>query len=670
MRIALVGNQNCGKTTLFNSLTGSNQKVGNWPGVTIEQKRGYIKGTNHELIDLPGIYSLSPYTPEEKVSRDFVLKENVDLIINIIDATNIERSLYLTTMLLETNIDVIVALNMADILEKSGIRIDVNKLEQELKTTVVSISALRKTGISNLIDIIKNNTYLKNEHQKIYSADVEAVIEKLSQHIDIPHPRFSIVKMLECDPEISLIHPVEIEDEMAKLEQKHHIDCEELIADQRYQWITNVKEKCTEKFPVKESITRKLDKVLLNKWLAIPIFIALMGLVYLLSVGIVGHYLTTLISDGFNNLKTLTSEAMLKAGSSAWSASLMSDGIIGGVGAVLAFLPQIVVLFCCISFLEASGYMSRIAFFFDNIFHRFGLSGKSLIPFIVGSGCSVPGIMTSRIVEDDKEKRMTVILTPLIPCSAKLPIISLFAGFIVGNSNAGLSFLVAFLTYIIAIILILLFSILLNKIYFKSNSSSFLSELPEYKLPSLSNIGRDVLDKSLEFIKRAGTIILFASIIVWFLLSFTWTFQYVDGTKITIENSMLGGIGKVFAWFFYPMTGFQGGNNTWAAAVSAIQGLVAKEEVVSSMQVIASKSGGFNNVFGYFQSVPVTAVAYLYFVLYSAPCFGAIGATYKETGSVKKTIYIVLWQIASAWVLASMIGGFGTLITLSIRGQL
>jgi len=667
MKIALVGNQNCGKTTLFNLLTGSNQKVGNWPGVTIEQKVGIIKETNYELVDLPGIYSLSPYTTEEEVSRNFILEENPELIINIIDATSLERSLYLTTMLLETNCNVIVVLNMADMLEKSGIKIDVNKLQNELKTTVVEISALKKTGINELISIIKNKEYILKETQHIFSEDIEKSISTICKHIEMKHQRFSAVKMLEKDPKISSIRPVEVEREINKIEEKHGMEIEQVIADERYNWIVSIKEKCTTQIPVKESITKKLDKVLLNKWASIPIFILIMGVVYLLSVGVIGQYVTAAISNGFNQLSNITKNAMISAGSSQWSASLLGDGIISGVGSVLSFIPQIVVLFVCISILETTGYMSRIAFFFDKIFHKFGLSGKSLIPFIVGSGCSVPGIMTSRIVEDDKEKRMTVILTPLIPCSAKLPVISLFAGFLVGNSNGVLSFLIAFSTYIVAIILILLFSLLLNKVYFKTDSTSFLSELPDYKLPSFRYVGRDVLDKTLEFVLRAGTIILFSSIILWVLISFSWTFQYVDGTTISIKSSILGSIGNAFSWFFYPMLGGQAGENGWATAVAAIQGLIAKEQVVSTMSIIEAKQTG---IFDFFKTIPVTAIAYLFFILYSAPCLGSIGATYKETGSIKKTIGIVCWQIASAWVLSSMIGGFGTLITLKARGQI
>jgi len=674
MKIALVGNQNSGKTTLFNLLTGSNQKVGNWPGVTIEQKSGILRETDHSIIDLPGIYSLSPYTPEEAVSREYIFNEKPDLIINIIDATSLERSLYLTTMLLELDTNVIIALNMQDILEKKGITIDVNKLSELLHTTIVSISALKRTGIDELINIVKEGNYITNIHNEIFSNDVEHTIKNVLKHIHMPHERFSGIKMLENDPKLALAHIREIEGYREELESHYEMDIEQIIADQRYKYIIKIKEECCTEVPVKESITKKLDKVLLNKYAAIPIFIGIMAIVYLLSVGLLGQYLSGWIDILFNGNKegsfigisNLLATAMKDGGASSWSISLVKNGIMAGVGSVLKFIPQIILLFFFISILETSGYMSRIAFFFDRIFHRFGLSGKSLIPFIVGTGCSVTGIMTTRIVEDDNEKRMTIALTPMMPCSAKLPVIAAFSALLFPG-NGLLAFLVAFLSYVIAIVLILLYSLLIKKTVLKGDSTSFLSELPEYKLPDMKYVSRDVFEKTWEFIKRAGTIILVSSIIVWFLVSFTWTFQYVDGSTITINQSMLGGIGKAFEWLFFPMTGGVAEEKTWTIAVSAIQGLIAREQVVSSMEIIASSAGqSIQEYFSFFVSYPVVAIAVLMFILYSIPCIATVSTTRKETGSIVKTLKIITFQFVSAWVVSSLIGGIGVAISKSI----
>ena len=660
MKIALIGNQNCGKTTLFNQLTGSNQKVGNWPGVTIEQKIGTLKNSNHTIIDLPGIYSLSPYTPEEDVSRHFLFEEKPDLIINIIDATSLERSLYLTTMLLELDCDVVIALNMQDMLEKRGIKINLDNLSRELGATVISISALKNTGIEELITTINSGTYLHNNHQHIFSNDIEEGINEIITHIHMPHERFSAIKMIENDPKLGFMHARETEEIRSKIESKYDMDIEEVFANKRYEYVSNIKKKCFEQIEVKESATKKIDKVILNRWAAIPIFLGIIALIYFLAI-FLGGKLTDLLLIAFNGdgesflgLGGLLANAMASGGASAWSISLVKDGIIAGVGGILSFIPQIIILFICISILETIGYMSRIAYFFDRIFHSFGLSGKSLIPFIVGTGCSVPGIMSSRIIEDDKEKRITIALTPMMPCSAKLPIIATFAGFIVGNSNSGLSFIVALLTYVTAVVVILAYAFILNRTLYRGDSTSFLSELPEYKLPDIKYVARDVMEKTLEFIKRAGTIILISSIIIWVLLHFGWNFVYLSSEQIS--SSMLADIGRVFAWFFYPMTGGQYFDNTWAIAVSAIQGLIAREQVIASMQVIG------NQAFIVFRAYPVTAVAFLFFILFSIPCVASVGATKKETGSWPKTLVICAFQLLSSWTIASIIGGVGVAI--------
>ena len=672
MKLALLGNQNSGKTTLFNTLTGTNQKVGNWPGVTIERKEGHIRGTDTVIVDLPGVYSLSPYTAEEEVSRKFVLENDLDVIVNIVDATQLERSLYLTTQILETGKDVVVALNMTDILEKEGITIDEKKLEEELGISVVPISAKKRIGIDELTKLITTRTYKKNPNSKIYSEDIEELITKIKEENSVIN-RFNAVKIIERD--ILVGCSIAYEEDVKHIEEKLDMDSEQFIAHQRYLYIEKVKTKCFTALPKKETITDKLDKLFLNKWAAIPIFIGIMALVYILSVGLVGGLTVSLVDALFNGAEVVEfnffgltwtsqmnilglgpwlSNILTSMNASDWVISLVSDGIVGGVGAVLNFVPQIIILFTCLSILETTGYMSRIAFFLDRIFHKFGLSGKSLIPFIVGVGCSVPGIMASRTVEDDDEKKMTIVLTPFIPCSAKLPIISLFAGFFFPQ----VAWLVSLGSYALAIIIILICGLIFKKLLFKGHTSTFITELPTYKLPSFSYILRDVGEKALSFIKRAGTIILLCSVVIWFLVSFTWKFEYVPEYP---DQSLLANFGKGFAWIFAPMLG---GNISWEAAVSAIQGLVAKEQVVGSLEII-SNTGHVEPYLSIFDpnivgtSAYFSGIAYMMFNLFSAPCFGAIGAMRHEFGSTKKTLLAILFQTGLAWVIASLIGSIG-----------
>lgn len=683
MKVALVGNQNSGKTTFFNALTGSNQKVGNWPGVTIERKEGIIKGTDITVVDLPGIYSLSPYTSEEEVSRRYVLDDKPDLIINIVDSTSIERSLYLTTQLLELDCDVVVALNMFDLLEKEKIYIDEAKLSERFGCTFVKISAKSGYGIDNLIKVVKDKEYKKNEHIKIYPNDVELLITEIEQIDKKPNSRFCAVKVIEEDRDFKVLMTEQTKKDHEKIEEKYQMDGEQLIASLRYDFIVDVKDECVNdarETSNKETITDKLDKILLNKWAAIPIFVFIMALVYMLSVGLVGGLTVNLVDALFNgttelkfNFFSITWVADLQIeglgpllarwltglGASERSVSLVEKGIVAGVGAVCNFIPQLIVLFICLAILETSGYMSRIAFFLDRVFHKFGLSGKSLIPFIVGTGCSVPGIMTARTVEDPNERKSTIILTPFMPCSAKLPILSIFASIFFGSW----AWVVSLSFYFLAIFLILLFGFIFKKFVFKNEHTNFVSELPEYKLPSPKYVVRDVWDKTIAFIKRAGTIILFCSVIVWTLSSFTWSWEYVDNETITIDKSMLAGIGNAFAWIFYPMLG---GQWSWAATVSSIQGLVAKEQVISSMEVIANVSGSASifesSSFSFFNGW--SAYAYMAFNMFSAPCIGAIGAMRQELGSVKNTIFAVIFQIGVAWVIGTIIGCIGWVVTL------
>lgn len=657
MKIALIGNQNSGKTTLFNLLTGSNQKIGNWPGVTIERKSGIIKGTDFELNDLPGIYSLSPYTSEEAVSRNYILNEKPDLIVNIVDATSIERSLYLTTQLMELDCGVILALNMADMLEKKGLFVDEKAIEEQLNLKVVRISALKKTGIDELIDAIKAYDGKKGV-VKTYPEPIETEIAKVGLALsDKTNVRFTAVKMLERDLLYKEFVDQKVMASIDALEKLYDMDTEQLIANYRYDFVVKVVEKAVVRHKVGATVTQKLDKVFLNKWAALPIFALIMCAIYFLAVGFVGSFTVDFIGDCVSRLGELVGKGLTNIGASEWSVSLVRDGIIAGVGAVLGFVPQLLILFLCISILETSGYMSRIAFMLDKVFKKFGLSGKSLIPFIVGSGCSVPGIMTARTVEDESERNATVVLTPFIPCSAKLPIITLFTGSFFGSYG----WLAAASMYLLAIAIILVTAVCLKKFYFKGSSSSFISELPEYKLPSPRYVLRDVVEKTAAFIKRAGTIILLCSVVIWFLLSFGWNFKY----GVNIEDSILASIGNCLAWLFYPILG----EWSWAATVSAIQGLVAKEQVVSSMAVIAglaedASGASILNAAIYSFFTPASALGFMVFNLFSAPCIGAIGAMRRELGSTKAMFKAVGLQTAIAWVLAVIISGIGNLILL------
>ncbi|MDY5646019.1 MAG: ferrous iron transport protein B [Candidatus Onthovivens sp.] len=692
MKCALVGNQNSGKSLLFNDLTGLNQKVGNWAGVTIERKEGIIKGTDIEIVDLPGIYSLSPYTSEEEVSRKFIIEEKPDLIINIIDSTSIERSLYLTTQLLELGIDVVIVLNMEDILKKRGYKLDIKQLENYLHTSCYSISALKNTGIKELVNAIKNKEYKENSNLNIFNSDIEEYIKRVDLCLpsEIKERRFSAIKLLENDIRYNSLKEqlkklIDIDNEIKVIEKNNNDDTEELIASQRYKFIESIRDSVITKSK-KKSISEKIDKVILNKYASIPVFILIMIIIFTLSVGIIGGLTVNLVDTFFNGcdggipiemfgiqigtipstfkgIGPMLGEVISNNNGSDWAVSLIADGIIGGVGAVVNFIPQLVILFLLLSLLETSGYMSRITFLFDNFFRKIGLSGKSLIPFIVGIGCSVPAIMSSRTVEDDKEKKMTITLTPFIPCNAKLPIIACICGGFFGQY----SLLVTILMYFFAIAVIILVGWFMNKFIIKNKSTSYLIELPEYHIPSARYVFKDTFEKTLEFLKRAGTIILLASIVVWFLGSFTYDFHYVDGTNHFIEQSFLAYIGRGLSWIFYPMVGIgHNYNDIWGISVSAIQGLVAKEQVISSMQVIAKVADEGNiftsSAFSYLN--PVTAFAIMTFNLFSAPCFGAIGAMKKELGSYKEMFKAIGIETGFAWVIASLIGIVGGILGL------
>lgn len=646
MRVALVGNQNCGKTSLFNALTGTNQKIGNWPGVTVERKEGVIQGTDITIVDLPGVYSLKPYTTEEEITRSFLLKNKPDLLINVVDATSIERSLYLTMQLLEMNIKTIVVLNMSDILEKKGIEIDNHLLSEKLGVPILNVSALKKRGISELVKTLQNEI-IPNYPRQVFPYDVELIIEKAMQSYDGPHKRFFVIEALEKKSLDILRH--QVHEDIISLENKYKMDIEELIVSLRYDFIGIVKKECFKLESQPMSITDRLDKIFLNKWAAIPIFFLIMFAIYYFTVGVIGRFTGVALGDLFSLLSEAIYNFLVKVGASPWAVSLVVDGVIGGIGAVVAFLPQLIMLFFFLALLETSGYMSRIAFLLDRLFCRIGLSGKSLIPFIVGSGCSVPGIMSTKIIENDAEKKMTVILTPFIPCSAKLPIIALFASFFF-DKYAGL---VSVSLYFLSILIIIISALVMKKFIFKNNKSTFISELPEYRLPSISYIATEVVEKVFAFIKRAGSIILLCSLGVWFLASFTWKIEYIDGINVSIENSILASLGNCLAWVFYPILG----EWSWAGTVSAIQGLVAKEQVASSMKVLAGLTGEqsvFESpIFNFF--TPGSAYAFMAFNLFSAPCIGAIAAMKKELGSSKKMFMAIAFQTGFAWLIGTSI---------------
>ncbi len=656
MRIALIGNQNSGKTSLFNLLTGTNQKVGNWPGVTIERKSGILRTTTFEIIDLPGIYSLSPFSPEEEIVRRFLIEEKIDLIINIVDSTAIERSLYLTTQLYDFNIPMIVALNMSDLAFEQGIRINHQALSDLLGLPIVPISALKRTGIKELINLIKTMDLTKIEYPVIYEGELLKTINKVEDNILMREKRFLAVKLLEADKSLPIRIELNVDEDIKKVEQNYENDIPQIIADQRYAFIESVRDTTVSSRENPRTLTDKIDRIILNKYLAIPIFVLIMFFVYFLSAGPVGQALSGLVESLFELLSEHFGTFLENVGASPWAVSLVIDGIITGVTSILSFVPQLIILFLLIALLEASGYMSRIAFFFDRVFRKVGLSGKALIPFIIGSGCSVPAIMATRTINDENERRLTILLTPFIPCSAKLPIITLFAGYFFKDSVG----LVSFSLYFLAIIVILVTALIMKKLIYKGGYSPFVQELPTYKAPNIRYVLKSTWEKTWAFITRAGSIIFLASIVIWVLLSFDWTFTY----GVEIENSILSDIGRLFSWVFYPFLG----TNSWAASVSVIQGLIAKEQVITSLSIISGLSGAEGEAHTIFTSplftffTPASAYAFMAFNLFSAPCFGAIGAMHKEFGSGWKMLKAVIIQTTVAFVIATVIYQVGSLI--------
>jgi len=676
IKIALAGNPNSGKTTLFNALTGSNQFVGNWPGVTVEKKEGKLKtNKNVIIIDLPGIYSLSPYTLEEVIARNYLIQERPDVILNIIDGTNIERNLYLTTQLLELGIPVVIAVNMIDIVNKNKDKVDIEHLSKTLGCPIVAISALKGTGIddaaSKAIQLAEKNvkTPVVHRFDKTVEDALSVIEATLDDSIDDAQKRFYAIKIFERDSKIDQQIKVDpkIENIITIAEDKLDDDSESIITNERYKYITSIiKDSCVKQNAGKLSISDKIDKIVTNRYLALPIFAIVMFIVYYVSVTTIGTLVTDWANDGvfgegwslfglsIPGIPVLVENGLNNLGTAAWLNSLIIDGIIGGVGAVLGFVPQMLVLFAFIALLEACGYMARVAFIMDRIFRKFGLSGKSFIPMLIGTGCSVPGIMASRTIENDRDRKMTIITTSFIPCGAKLPIIALIAGALFGGA-----WWVAPSAYFVGIAAIICSGIILKKSrMFAGNPAPFVMELPAYHLPTVGNVLRSMWERSWSFIKKAGTVILLSAIVIWFLSSFgvvDGKFGMVDD----ISDGFLAGIGNAIAWIFSPL-----GWGHWQAAVATITVLVAKENVVGTFGVLYGFAEVAENgveIWGTLASsfTIISAYSFLVFNLLCAPCFAAIGAIKREMNSAKWTWFAIGYQTLFAYAVAFCVYQFG-----------
>ena len=681
IKIALAGNPNCGKTTLFNALTGSNQFVGNWPGVTVEKKEGKLKGHKDvTIMDLPGIYSLSPYTLEEVVARNYLINERPDAILNIVDGTNIERNLYLSTQIMELGIPVIMAVNMMDIVEKNGDKIHIDKLAKKLGCEVVTISALKGTGIKEAADKAVQIAQKKGAAVPVheFDKDVEAVIRtvesKLGSDIVNEQKRFFAIKLLEKDDKITeqMKSVPDVSAEIKQLEDKFDDDTESIITNERYVYISSIIGDCVTKNKKNAMTTSdKIDRIVTNRWLALPIFAVVMWVVYYVSVTTVGTFVTDWTNDVlFGEIIPPAIENLLNAIHCAdWLQGLILDGIVAGVGAVLGFVPQMLVLFLFLAFLESCGYMARVAFIMDRIFRKFGLSGKSFIPMLIGSGCGVPGIMASRTIENDRDRKMTIMTTTFVPCGAKLPIIALIAGALFNGASW-----VAPSAYFVGIAAIICSGIILKKTkMFAGDPAPFVMELPAYHMPTVGNVLRSMWERGWSFIKKAGTIITLSTIIVWFLLNFGWTdagfgmlnFDGLEGAAMEAAQAqcILAKIGNLIAWIFAPL-----GWGNWKMTVAAITGLVAKENVV----------GTFGQLFGFAEVAEdgqeiwgtlansmsqIAAYSFLVFNLLCAPCFAAMGAIKREMNNAKWFWFAIGYQCLLAYLVSLCIFQFGTLFT-------
>ena len=673
VKIALAGNPNCGKTTLFNALTGSNQFVGNWPGVTVEKKEGKLKGHKDvTIMDLPGIYSLSPYTLEEVVARNYLIAERPDAILNIIDGTNLERNLYLSTQLMELGIPVIMAVNMMDIVEKNGDKIHIDKLSKALGCEVVKISALKGTGIKEAaekaVKVAQNKKISTPVHE--FQSDVEAVITEIENRLGNSVPeeqkRFFAIKLLERDDKIKaqMTSAPDVSAEISELENKMDDDTESIITNERYVYISSIIKSCytNNKTGEKLTISDKIDRVVTNRFLALPIFAVVMYIVYYVSITTVGAFLTDWTNDVlFGEIIPPAIESFLTAVHCAdWLQGLILDGIVAGVGAVLGFVPQMLVLFIFLAFLESCGYMARVAFIMDRIFRKFELSGKSFIPMLIGTGCGVPGIMASRTIENERDRRMTIMTTTFIPCGAKLPIIALIAGALFDGASW-----VAPSAYFVGVAAIIISGIILKKTkMFAGDPAPFVMELPAYHWPTVSNVLRSMWERGWSFIKKAGTIILLSTIVLWFLMSFGW----IDGSFTMLEAeqldaSILSKIGSAIAWIFAPL-----GWGNWRMAVAAVSGLIAKENVVGTFGMLygfAEVAEDGTEIWGQLASsmTQLAAYSYLVFNLLCAPCFAAMGAIKREMNNTKWFWFAIGYQCIFAYVVSLCIYQIGMLVT-------
>ena len=683
VKIALAGNPNSGKTTLFNALTGSNQFVGNWPGVTVEKKEGKLKGHKDVVImDLPGIYSLSPYTLEEVVARNYLITERPDAILNIVDGTNIERNLYLSTQLMELGIPVIMAVNMMDVVRKNGDLIDIESLSKELGCQVVEISALKNEGVKVASEKAVEAAVGKCAKAPIhkFAPEIEAALEEietyLTDDISEEQKRFYAIKLFERDEKIAETMKTvpDVTAIIERLEKDQDDDAESIITNERYSYISSIIDGCYKrKKKSGDNISDKIDRIVTNRWLALPIFALVMFVVYYVSVTTVGTWATDwandgLFGEGWNlfgisslpipGIPQMLEGFLVSIGCAVWLQSLILDGIVGGVGAVLGFVPQMLVLFAFLAFLEACGYMARIAFIMDRIFRKFGLSGKSFIPMLIGTGCGVPGVMASRTIENDRDRKMTIMTTTFIPCGAKLPIIALISGALFGGAAW-----VAPSAYFVGIAAIICSGVILKKTkIFAGDPAPFVMELPAYHMPTAKNVLRSMWERASSFIKKAGTVILLSTVFIWFLQSFgmeAGRFGMVEN----MNDSLLAALGGGIAWIFAPL-----GWGHWKAAVAAITGLIAKENVVGTFGVLygfAEVAEDGVEMWGTLAAsfTIFSAYSFLVFNLLCAPCFAAIGAIKREMNNAKWTWFAIGYQTILAYTASLCIYQLGTFFT-------
>lgn len=657
--IALIGNPNCGKSSVFNILTGSSQQIGNWPGVTVERKSGIFKRDRSVVIqDLPGVYSLSPYSLEEKITRDYLLQTPPDAILNLIDATNLERSLYLSLQLMDFGIPMVVGLNMMDLIKSVGKKIDVEKLSYALDLPVIEMSVVRNRGIFEAIDRARKDARVAEIH---YDARLESALSEISNVVRVDkNVRFPSLSAFEGEDSLSLLsisgeQQKEIDEIRAITEKVFDDEASEILVNERYAAINQIIQLViTNTGDDGNTLTDKIDRIVTSKWFGLPVFALVIWLVYFISIQVVGTTVTYWLTDTFfgHMVPHFLSIVMAQAAIVPWLQDLVLNGIVAGIGAILGFIPQIFVLFILLGILEDSGYMARVAFVMDRLFRRFGLSGKSFIPMLIASGCGVPGIMATRTIEQERDRRITIMVTTFMPCSAKLPIIALVASaFFRGNLWIAPS------AYFLGMLMIVVSGIMLKKLkIFSGNRSAFIMELPNYHIPRARTILKYGFDKALSFIKRAGTIIFVINIFIWLTSNYNFTFQHV-----TAGQSMLADFGKLFAWIFMPL-----GFGNWRATVATITGLAAKETIVGTFGVLYASGGSLADTFA-MHYTPTSAYAFLVFNLLCAPCIAAISTIFKEMGSIKWGLRAVAFQTLIAYVVSFIIYQLSNLAYVSIN---